>query len=221
MPGTESSPTRRQCVRRASVRDVDALIEICRQGFPDSLRWHGVRPVAVNWWRAAIDTEAGETWVYAPDDVVFGFSLLITDRELWSREATRRRAGFGCALASLLMHPVRAVAVLRKRIVAALAKRRNQVRASTTDVPSRTTWLELIAVSPSMRGRGVARRLLEVCDDRTLEAGCTAIGLCVDTQNESAIRLYEAIGYVRGPLTGSGWSYVKSLSRAALPRQAH
>ncbi len=218
VPGVESDSTQRQCVRRASAGDVDALIEICRQGFLESLRWHGVRGAAVNWWMKAIDTEAAETWVYAPDGVVSGVCLLVTDRELWGRQAARRKPGFGCTLASSLMHPRRAAAILLRRIAAAFAQRRNRVGASAPDPSGRTAWIELIAVLPSMRGHGVGRRLLEVCEDRTLELGCTAIGLCVDTRNESAIRLYEAIGYVRGRPTNSGWSYVKRLSRAALPR---
>jgi len=206
-------------MRRASTHDVDALIGICRQGFPDSLRWHGIRSVAVNWWTTAIDTEAAETWVHAPDDVISGVALLVIDRDLWSREGIRRKVGAGRVLASSLMHPGRAVGVLRKKIVARLAPRRNPISASTTDVPARTAWLEIIAVLPSMRGRGIARRLMEVCEGRTQELGCAAIGLCVDPQNESAIRLYETMGYVRGARTCSGWTYVKRLSQAVLPRQ--
>jgi len=109
--------------------------------------------------------------------------------------------------------------VLRKKVITRLAQRRNRISASTTDVPARTTWLEIIAVLPSMRGRGIAKRLMEVCEERTQELGGAAIGLCVDPQNESAIRLYEAMGYVRGARTRSGWTYVKRLSQAVLPRQ--
>lgn len=60
---------------------------------------------------------------------------------------------------------------------------------------SQTGRLYSITVSPSARGRGLARTLLAACEADAAARGATAVRLEVRASNSSAVRLYEAGGY--------------------------
>ncbi len=211
MRKVESDPAGRQCVRRASARDVDALIGICRLGFPDSLRWQGFRPMAGDWWRTVLNTTAAQTWVCEANGTVCGLCVLVVDIDLWTREKARRREALTHVLLSSLLRPRLAAAGVAKKLAKAAGRKRDRANSPTAATSDVGTWIELIAVSPSMRGCGVGKRLLGVCEDCARELGSAALGLCVGAENEPAIRLYEASGFARLSLTGSGWVCVKRL----------
>lgn len=54
-----------------------------------------------------------------------------------------------------------------------------------------------VAVSPSHRGRGVARMLLEQAFRLALEKGAETMALEVRASNSAAISLYEQLGFIR------------------------
>ena len=57
-------------------------------------------------------------------------------------------------------------------------------------------YIQTIEVLPDMRGRGIGGELLRRIDDSARDKSALAIWLHVDSQNASAIRLYETHGYV-------------------------
>lgn len=59
--------------------------------------------------------------------------------------------------------------------------------------------VRLLAVSPEMRGRGIARALMEECAARARRSGADALGLHTTAVMRDAIRLYERMRYVRVP----------------------
>ncbi|MDF0725497.1 GNAT family N-acetyltransferase [Cytobacillus sp. S13-E01] len=59
--------------------------------------------------------------------------------------------------------------------------------------------IRLLAVSPEVRGKGVASALIAECIRRTKAKGFNAIGLHTAEFMESAIKLYERIGFERLP----------------------
>ena len=71
-------------------------------------------------------------------------------------------------------------------------------------VNSRIARLYSLAVSRAASGRGLGRRLLATCEDVAARRGCGTMRLEVRTDNAAAIRLYQAMGYVR---TGSEADY--------------
>lgn len=78
------------------------------------------------------------------------------------------------------------VAVLKGRIVgyvSALLRRR------------RVGHIVSICVDPRHRGRGLARRLVELAEDRLASMGAMAFRLEVRISNAPAIRLYSSLGY--------------------------
>ena len=59
--------------------------------------------------------------------------------------------------------------------------------------------IRLLAVAPTARGLGVARRLVQECMRTAREAGADAIGLHTSPSMRDAIRLYEKFGFTRSP----------------------
>lgn len=58
--------------------------------------------------------------------------------------------------------------------------------------------LNLLAVEPEFRRRGIGRELLAWLDESCLVAGIRRVSLEVRANNQSAIRFYENLGYARG-----------------------
>jgi ribosomal-protein-alanine N-acetyltransferase len=56
-------------------------------------------------------------------------------------------------------------------------------------------YIQTIEVLPAMRGRGTGSELLRRVEDSVRHLGARAIWLHVDSENASAIRLYESHGY--------------------------
>lgn len=54
-----------------------------------------------------------------------------------------------------------------------------------------------IAVRPELAGRGLGRQILTACESIVRERGRSALRLEVRSDNEAAIRFYEAAGYAR------------------------
>ncbi|MCA9611686.1 MAG: GNAT family N-acetyltransferase [Sandaracinus sp.] len=57
-------------------------------------------------------------------------------------------------------------------------------------------WIWSLAVDPSRRGRGHAKRLLDACEAALRDAGATAVRLHVSPTNDVAGAIYAARGYV-------------------------
>ena len=73
--------------------------------------------------------------------------------------------------------------------------------AAYGDLAELAPWPEvrLVAVDPNLRGRGVARALVEECIRRARASGATALGLHSSRSMRDAVRLYERMGFVRDP----------------------
>jgi [ribosomal protein S18]-alanine N-acetyltransferase len=75
-----------------------------------------------------------------------------------------------------------------------------------------------LATQPETRGKGVGTALLEATEAAARQRRCRALRLEVRTDNESAIKLYERLGYRRIAALaayyqdgGDGWRYEKLL----------
>lgn len=59
--------------------------------------------------------------------------------------------------------------------------------------------IRMLAVTPAARGKGVATALITECIQRSKEKGYSSIGLHTGQFMESAMRLYESLGFERLP----------------------
>jgi len=73
--------------------------------------------------------------------------------------------------------------------------------AAYGDLAALASWPEvrLVAVNPAVRGRGVARALVEECIRRARASGASVLGLHTSRSMRAAVRLYEQMGFVRDP----------------------
>ncbi len=55
-------------------------------------------------------------------------------------------------------------------------------------------WIATVGVLPEYRGRGIGSALMQACEERIT---VKRIRLCVRVSNDTAIRLYEHLGYAR------------------------
>jgi ribosomal protein S18 acetylase RimI-like enzyme len=69
------------------------------------------------------------------------------------------------------------------------------------DAVARAGWpeLRLLAVAPAARGQGVGTALVEECMRRAQRAGASALGLHTSESLQTAVRMYERMGFVRAP----------------------
>jgi predicted N-acetyltransferase YhbS len=65
----------------------------------------------------------------------------------------------------------------------------------------RMIWpeLRLLAVAPAAREHGVGKALMSACIERARASGAPALGLYSSDTMQSAIRLYEGLGFLRAP----------------------
>ncbi|HKP14488.1 MAG TPA: GNAT family N-acetyltransferase [Gemmatimonadaceae bacterium] len=94
----------------------------------------------------------------------------------------------------------RLVAELDGKIVGSAALYAPQ-SAAYGSLAALASWPEvrLVAVDPSVRGRGVARALVEECIRRARQSGASVLGLHTSRSMGAAMRLYERMGFVRDP----------------------
>jgi putative acetyltransferase len=69
-------------------------------------------------------------------------------------------------------------------------------------IPHGPNEMELVklAVHPSARGRGIARRLTETCLTHARRQGARRIFLVSNSRLTAALRLYESVGFVHRPV---------------------
>ena len=71
-------------------------------------------------------------------------------------------------------------------------------------------YLNVLAVSPGIRGKGVGSGLIANAEARAKRAGKNVVSMIASDGNPNAIRLYERLGYIRRqrrPIVKKGWIY--------------
>ena len=161
------------------------------------------------WWMAVLrcSPRIAESWVMAsPDGGVVAVCVLVIDEVDWKLQRRSRRGPWTVRCFSAVLCPILALR--------AFAARPGGMKSgSTPPVGVRNrTWLEMLAVSPDRQGRGLAKRLLDLCEDRTMKMGRRGICLRVETQNVRARRLYEKRGFLSYAEDETAAYYAKFLS---------
>ncbi|MBD5779029.1 GNAT family acetyltransferase [Pelagicoccus sp. NFK12] len=65
-------------------------------------------------------------------------------------------------------------------------------------------WINYLAVTPTQRGKGFARQLMEFAETTLTDAGCPKINLQIRSSNQQAQAFYEKLGYTIDPVVSMG-----------------
>ncbi|MCG6872301.1 MAG: GNAT family acetyltransferase [Gammaproteobacteria bacterium] len=65
-------------------------------------------------------------------------------------------------------------------------------------------WLNYLAVAPALRGRGLARGMMESIERSLANAGCPKLNIQVRSDNVAAIGFYRRLGYRLDDVVGLG-----------------
>jgi len=192
---------------------MEALLYICRECFPDSLRWQSPRSLGRKWWDATLTSSSSETWVCLKNGEIAGFCVLITDEDEEVKVGQQRNGSFFDRLFAVATHPKLAFFKIQKKIKAVMATAGNhsEPKATHSRIDENPVWLGLIAVSLSMRGKGLAKQMLYFCGDRAFQLNRHVIKLRVDPDNKPARSLYERTGFVCTSQTSVDCIYTKVL----------
>ena len=183
--------------RQATLGDVKLLMNLCREGFPGTLLWDGPRFLARNWWRAVLRSLSAETWLFLIDGEPSGLCVLVKDMNGWQAEPLYAERSWTVRLFAAALCPKLVLSRLVKKVLAPgpLPSECPRYEAVVTATGKRTR-IKMLAVAKRKRRQGVGRRILQFCENRTLELGREAVELVVFIENASARRLYVQQGYV-------------------------
>jgi GNAT superfamily N-acetyltransferase len=99
-------------------------------------------------------------------------------------------------MADLAAHADLLVADLGGKVIGAVAHI-GPGRPRATFFPEEWSVIRMLVVNPAQRGQGAGRELVNGCLQLALQAGAPAVGLHTSPIMASALRMYEAVGFVR------------------------
>ena len=181
--------------RKAESRDIEELIDISRKCFPEAVRWQIPRILARRRWGKILKSQIADTWVCYLNERVAGYVILIKDNNATIAKHCHYDRHLLGRIIYLLLCP--------QLIFKKLARKIRVIRNKNIIIPKiqdgeklqNYTWVDSIGVRPEMRKKGVARKLLNICKNRTLELEKEGIKLSVETKNIAAKNLYQDFGF--------------------------
>ncbi len=65
----------------------------------------------------------------------------------------------------------------------------------------RRGWIQRLATAPDQRGRGFAKRLVTLLEQRFTDIGCHKVNLLIEPDNSAVAAFYESLDYSTDNLT--------------------
>lgn len=185
-------PTR-AVLRQATARDADALLGLCRDAFPASLRWAGPAGGGRRWWRHVLADDRAETWLAERPEGAVGFTLLVIDEQAWARSASVREAAPVLRALAVLAAPEAAFRRVLTRLAPPAAVSPDP---GAPHLPAgERVFVELFGVARAARGRGVARQLVAHGQRRAAALGRGGCCYRVERGNAPMLALMASEGY--------------------------
>lgn len=199
-------------IRRATQKDIEGLVKICKESFPGSIRWQNPSLQARRWWTEVIGSLSSETWVCVNNCQIVGLCLLVLDEALYAKEKRQLGGSVFARVCALIISP-RVVVHKICEIIADSGSGRGKDFPINIPAPriNKRAWIELIAVALQARGQGLAKEMLQFCVNRALQLGREGIQLSTGAANKAAISCYEKSGFVRTAKKSGKYNYTKLL----------
>jgi len=228
-------------VRRAAKGNIDGLIRITRECFPDHIPWQ-VSFLARRYWEGILKSPSCETWIWLSNGEAKGFSQILIDVAAWIEERRRLENGFlvlAARLFGLVAQPWLIVRKIQKKIRVAQYKKKHQPeydesctsrirkgseRADPNPLDSAPIcyggihlhsgdliWVERVGILRSCRKLGLAVQIVRFSEERAMKLGRNAIYGVIEAINEQWCWLHERFGYVVTHSEGGRHTYTKIL----------
>ncbi|NIO21769.1 MAG: GNAT family N-acetyltransferase [Candidatus Aenigmarchaeota archaeon] len=197
-------------VRRAEQGDIDALVRICRECFPASVKWQSGF-FARKFWSSALRFPSSETWIWLVNDQAAGFSQIVIDEGAWAEEKRERGVGLAPLLLALVTHPRLIVLKIKKKIQLARHEDRRETQSGIRAEPGKRIWVERVAILPYYRKLGLALQIMNFSEERAMSLGRHAIRGVIEVINEPWCWLHERFGYVVTRSRPGLYTYTKIL----------
>ena len=200
-PSRDREPAARAgepAVRRAAAEDLEEVVRLHRDAFPDFLMVRIGPPLLRAYHRLVLRYPGGFTFLASVNGTPAGFVAAFMDPPAFYAELKRRRLRFALAsLPGLLRRP----ALIRRLRASA---RRAEVEASSRD-GSRRCELASIGVLPVARGHGVGKMLMYHVRDEATRRGAQEIVLTTDAEGNDEINAwYRSLGLVQTGISETG-----------------
>ena len=195
-------------IRPATCQDTDDLTAIGRSCFPDLLRWRGPKFHTRRWWRALIEVDYCEMWVCLSHGQMIAFIAFVLDRAQYEKMLSRHRPGLLAAFYMFATCPSlfirKALQKLKENSTKGLRKllqsASNGNELCESEGPKdlldgQIPLVGLIAVVPSMQGKGVGTEMLKFCLQRAKKLGYSEIRATIERGNTKSIGLFQKFGF--------------------------
>lgn len=180
-------------VRTANVDDIPAIAAVHTEAFPGFFLTRLGTGFLRAYYHAVLRFDGGRIYVAADDARIVGFVAGFIDPSQFYRTIRRSPWNFAAPLATGLVWRPWLVGSVLARIGAVVVRGR---RAGGQAKAASRVELSSLAVRPSVRGRGVGRRLVQAFIDSVRGTPATFVSLTTDArENDEVNAFYERFGF--------------------------
>lgn len=176
-------------LRHASYRDLDDVVEVHIAAFPDFFLTLLGPKFLFKMYQIFLENKGSVFIVEEKDGNIFGFAVGMESNTKSDKIlALKKIFSFSwIVFAEILKNPVALISRIFKKIV---------FSKKLPPIPSDAVFLRSIGVNPRYQGKGVATRLINEIEKKSIERGASSIVLTTDANNnEGPISFYKKNGY--------------------------
>jgi len=196
-------------IRPAYLNDVEDIITLNRNSFPDSLKERAPSYYLKKWWVFLIDSPSVEVYVITSNKIIVGFAVLVINEDNYKKESKLYKLPKHVIIYTLLTSP-QCLFHLPQKIIARLKSKFIYKKLTQNNIENNIhnrTWLELITISKEYRGMGLAKLIIDFLEKRTIKLNRNILALAVSSNNHKAISLYTSLHFFQSNHVSNG-SYI-------------
>lgn len=198
-------------IRLAHLNDVEDIIILNRNSFPDSLKERAPSYYLKKWWGFLVDSPSVEVYVITSNKIIAGFAVLVINEDNYKKDSKLYKLPKQIILYTLLTSP-QCLFYLSQKIIARIrAKSVYKLQTENNSYLEKRTWIELAALSNEYQGKGLAKQLFLFLEKRTRELNCNTICSLLNKNNHAVIFLHKSLGYSKTGESAEHFYYKKSL----------
>lgn len=176
-------------IRKGHSGDIDQLIDLQREGFPEEIFYQVPRKYCRRWWEYLLTSNVAEVFVAEVGERIVGASVLVIELDEFYEAKGRFKVSFPIRLTTLLTKPNVTLAYFKK-----ILKSHGFLKPPIThikihpDIEGEFSLLDTAVVAKEYRRRGILKRLRKRCEERTIELNRPVLLTMVDPSNTAPLK---------------------------------